>query len=72
MRRVVRGVAIAALAVAALLALLAVATWPPGGLMFALPYVFVLPAAVVALAGGILLALTRAPRGSSSPGDGGA
>lgn len=44
--------------IAAGLGVLGLLTWPPGGLMFALPYVFLLPAGVVALAGALLLALS--------------
>jgi hypothetical protein len=62
LRGIFRGVAIALLVLAGLLALLGVAAWPPGGLMFALPYLFLLPALVLALGGGVLLLLTRAPR----------
>jgi hypothetical protein len=61
-RRIARGVAITLLVLAGLLALLGIAAWPPGGLMFALPYFFLLPALVLAAGGAVLLLLTRAPR----------
>jgi len=35
--------------------------WPPGGLMFALPFVFLMPAAVLWVVGLLLLRLGRAP-----------
>jgi hypothetical protein len=70
MRRVVRGLAIVALVLAALLAMLTLAAWPPGGLMFALPHFFLFPALLLAAVGGIPLLLTRAPRGPSAPDDG--
>jgi len=37
------------------LILLAIASWPPGGLMFALPFVFLMPGVLFALIGGALL-----------------
>ena len=55
MTRIARGLGNVLLVLAALLALVGVSTWPPGGLMFALPFVFFLPAAFFALIGGTLL-----------------
>jgi hypothetical protein len=59
------------LVAAALLILLGLSAWPPGGPMFALPFVFLLPGAVLAVAGGILIFLGRQrhPRGQSDPGE---
>jgi hypothetical protein len=42
-----------AVVIAALLTFAGIAVWPPGGLMFALPFVFLMPAA--------LLRVSRAP-----------
>ena len=55
MRRLAHIVGIIALTLAAMLALLGILSWPPGGLMFALPYVFFIPGLVLGVAGGILL-----------------
>ena len=59
MTRIVRGLGYVLLVLAALLALVGVSTGPPGGLMFALPFVFFLPAALFALIGGVLLWVGR-------------
>jgi hypothetical protein len=40
---------------AAGLILLGILSWPPGGLMFALPFVFLIPGLFLGLIGGILL-----------------
>lgn len=58
MTRVIRALGWIALGVAAILALLGLATWPPGGLMFALPFVFFLPAMILGLLGAVLLVFT--------------
>jgi len=55
MARIARGFGYAMLGLAAVLALIGASTWPPGGLMFALPFVFLIPAAFFALVGGVLL-----------------
>jgi hypothetical protein len=55
MRRFVRWLGWVLSAAAAVLILLGLATWPPGGLMFALPYVFLIPGAVLAVVGGLLV-----------------
>jgi hypothetical protein len=68
MRRVVRGLAVTALALAALLTVLGFAAWPPGGLMFALPYLLLAPAAILGVVGGGALWLTR-PRRRPAPPD---
>lgn len=43
------------LVIAAVLIGLGAVTWPPGGLLFALPFLFLMPGVVVAVLGGILL-----------------
>jgi len=48
-----------ALVGAAALVLLALLTWPPGGLMFALPFVFLIPGIALALVGGVLVWVGR-------------
>ena len=53
-------------AAAVLLLLLGVLSWPPGGLMFALPYVFWLLAAVTALPAAGLVWLGRRLRRRSA------
>lgn len=37
------------------LIMLGIAAWPPGGLMFALPFVFLVPGLALAAVGGILV-----------------
>ena len=45
------------------LILLGIQSWPPGGLMFALPFVFIIPGAFLGLVGGTLLwGLNRSSR----------
>ncbi len=44
---------------AAILILLGITAWPPGGLMFALPYFFLIPGIFFALVGGGLLWFDR-------------
>jgi hypothetical protein len=43
------------LVIAAVLIVLGAVTWPPGGLFFALPYLFLMPGVVLGVIGGILL-----------------
>jgi len=53
------------LTVGGALILLGIASWPPGGLMFALPYIFLIPGVPLAVAGGLLVLLgRRAVKGS--------
>lgn len=54
------------LAVGAILAAVGVATWPPGGLFFALPYLFLIPA-VPAVAIGALLLLLGSRKAPAKP-----
>jgi hypothetical protein len=61
MRRVARAVGWILVVLGGLLVLAAVATWPPGGLMFALPFVFLMPGALLAAIGGLLLLVGREP-----------
>jgi len=44
---------------ASVLLVLGVSSWPPGGLMFALPFVFLIPGMFLALLGAALLWLGR-------------
>jgi hypothetical protein len=47
------------MAIGGVLTLVGIATWPPGGLMFALPYVFLLPGVPLAMLGAVLVILRR-------------
>ncbi|MBE0594883.1 MAG: hypothetical protein IH616_21065 [Gemmatimonadales bacterium] len=67
MTRVIRALGWIALGVAAILALLGLATWPPGGLMFALPFVFLLPAMILGLLGAVLLVFTSGATRGTEP-----
>jgi len=62
MRRMFRALAILGLTVASVLILLAFAAWPPGGLMFALPYVFLVMAILVGGPSVVVLLVTRPRR----------
>lgn len=55
MKRVERVLGWIILVSAALLILIGVLCWPPGGLMFALPYIFLIPGFILAPIGGVLL-----------------
>jgi len=55
MRRVATVFGWLALTGAAGLILLGIVSWPPGGLMFALPFVFLVPGFILALVGGVLV-----------------
>jgi hypothetical protein len=55
MRRTVSFLGWITLALALALVMLGLASWPPSGLMFALPYFFLIPGAILALIGGLLL-----------------
>ena len=67
MRRVATVLGWLALTGAAGLILLGIISWPPGGLMFALPFVFLVPGFILALVGGVLVWLgSRPPAGRSS------
>ncbi len=55
MRRIERVIGWIVLVPAAGLLLLGIMSWPPGGLMFALPFVFLIPGFLFGLIGGILL-----------------
>ena len=59
MRRVLHAAALLGLVIAGAFSLLAIVAWPPGGLMFALPYVFLWMAALVGVPSGIVFLLTR-------------
>jgi len=62
------GVSILGLVAAVGCVLLGVAAWPPGGLMFALPYVFFMLGGVVGVASTLLFVFTRAARRPSTAG----
>lgn len=66
MRRILRALAVLGFVVTGVLTLLGIAAWPPGGLMFALPYVFLWFAGLVGVASGIVFLLTR-PRQQGPP-----
>jgi hypothetical protein len=54
------------------LILLGISSWPPGGLMFALPFVFLIPGLFFAILGGALVWLGRRPTAAdASESDGG-
>jgi hypothetical protein len=55
------------LALAVVLILLGILTWPPGGLMFALPFVFLIPGVFLALIGGLLLWVGNRPQAAERP-----
>lgn len=59
MRRLARGLGWTAVVVAVLLGFMGVASLPSGGLMFALPFVFLIPAAFFGAVGAGLLWLGR-------------
>jgi len=44
-----------ALVGAAGLVLLGLLSWPPGGMMFALPFIFIIPGIFLAIVGGVLV-----------------
>ena len=62
MRRIFRALAVLGLTVASVLILLAIAAWPPGGLMFALPYVLLFTAMLVGGPSVLVLLVTRPGR----------
>jgi hypothetical protein len=62
MRKAARITGVLLLVLAGLLGLLGIWTLPQGGLMFALPFFFLFPAAVFALLGLILIFVTREPK----------
>jgi hypothetical protein len=59
MRKVVRVLGGGLLVLSALLILAGIMTLPSGGLMFALPYVFLMPGALFGVVGWVLLRLGR-------------
>jgi hypothetical protein len=62
MRRLLRIVGRAFVVLAVVLLLIGVTTLPSGGLMFALPYVFFIPGALIGAAGLLLLRAGREVR----------
>ncbi len=61
MRSVVRVLGWLCVALAVVLVVIGLTTLPSGGLMFALPYVFLIPGVLLGAAGGCLLWLGRSP-----------
>ncbi len=59
MRSIPRATGIFFLILGCLSAILGIISWPPGGLMFALPYLFFVIAAVLGTVGVLLLLLLR-------------
>lgn len=57
------------LVLASVLILLGIASWPPGGLMFALPFVFLIPGLFLALVGASLVWFGRRPATADSSAD---
>jgi hypothetical protein len=49
------------MAIAGMLVLLGILSWPPGGLMFALPFFFIIPGAILALVAALLLWIGSRP-----------
>jgi hypothetical protein len=70
-RRILRGIGIFFLICAATLVALAIAAWPPEGLFFGLPFLFLIPALFCGIVGGLLLLFTRGPRGLPPTQEGG-
>ena len=69
MRRFGRITAILCLILACLLGFFGVMALPSGGLMFALPFIFFLPAVIFALIGLLLLVITRKTHDTSGKKD---
>ncbi len=59
MRKVIRIISIICFIISGFLFLLGLLTLDPGGLMFALPYFFLIPAVIFALVGGMFFLFTR-------------
>jgi len=72
MRRAARIVGWCLVVLAGLLLVAGLLTWPPGGLMFALPFVFLMPGALFGIVGAILLWLGRESRSRDEPDSGAA
>ena len=68
MRTLVRGFSWLMLGLGLLLCLLGILALPDGGLMFALPYVFLLPGIAFASIAGLVLFFTRSTPGSRGGG----
>lgn len=66
MRTVVRGLGWLCVVLAALLVLVGLTTLPSGGLMFALPYVFLMPGLLFGVVGWALLRFGRRSTGGAS------
>ncbi len=68
MRLVLRGIGALFLLLAVLLGFPALASWPPEGLFFGLPFFFLMPALLLAIAGG-LFGLCIRPSKTLPPGE---
>jgi hypothetical protein len=64
-RRILRGIGIVFLLMAVVLLALAIASWPPEGLFFALPFFFLFPAIIFGIVGGVLLLIAHLIKGPS-------
>ena len=62
MKSISHGIGTLCLMIACLSAILGVISWPPGGLMFALPYLFFVIAAVFGMVGVLLLLFVQLPK----------
>jgi len=71
MRRLLRGIGAIFLVFAVLLFLLTVASWPPEGLFFGLPFFFLIPALIFGFVGSLLLLFTRKLRALPPTQEGG-
>ncbi len=71
MQRVLHGIGAIFLLLAVLFSLLALASWPPEGLFFGLPFFLLMPALLLGIAGGLLWLCTRPPKNLPSSEKGG-
>jgi hypothetical protein len=71
MRRILKALGWLSLVLAGLSLMLTAMSWPPGGLFFALPYLFLISSVGLGLVGGVLLLLTRTPPGRGRPNESG-
>ena len=67
MKRFSRIMGWTAVASGALLVLFGILSWPPGGLMFALPFVFLMPGILLVLVGAVLMRVGRDSREPEPP-----
>jgi vacuolar-type H+-ATPase subunit I/STV1 len=67
MKRFSRIMGWTAVTIGVLLILVGIHSWPPGGLMFALPFVFLMPGILLALVGAVLVRMGRDSRKPEPP-----